>query len=82
MHQDIKKVLYTEEQIQNKIKELAAVLTEEYRGKNPIFVGVMKGVVLFFSDMVKRIDTPCRPHALWPSATYFSPLGLSVPIIK
>ena len=68
MHQDIKKVLYTEEQIQNKIKELAAVLTEEYRGKNPIFVGVMKGVVLFFSDMVKRIDTPCQIDFMWISS--------------
>ena len=68
MHQDIKKVLYTEEQIQNKIKELAAVLTEEYRGKNPIFVGVMKGVVLFFADMVKRIDTPCQIDFMWLSS--------------
>ena len=68
MHQDIDKVLFSEEQIQNKIKELAATLTKEYQGKNPVFVGVMKGVVLFFADMVKRIDTHCQIDFMWISS--------------
>ena len=68
MHQDIEKVLFSEEQIQNKIKELAATLTKEYQGKNPVFVGVMKGVVLFFADIVKRIDTHCQIDFMWISS--------------
>ena len=41
MLQDISYVLLTEEQIQTRIKELAAQLSAEYAGKDPIFVGVL-----------------------------------------
>ena len=68
MHQDIQQVLYTEEQIQAKVKELAAILTNDYRGKNPVFVGVMKGVFMFFADMVKNIDIPCQIDFMWLSS--------------
>ena len=60
MKNDIKEVLLTEEQIQSKVKELAAQLSEEYAGKDPVFVGVLKGVVIFFADMVRNIDIPCE----------------------
>ena len=68
MAQDIKEVLLSEEQIQNKVKELAKQLNEEYAGKNPIFVGVLKGVVIFFADMVRNIDTPCQIDFMWISS--------------
>ena len=35
-------------------------LNEEYAGKNPVFVGVLKGVVMFFADMVREITVPCE----------------------
>ena len=60
MEKDIQKVLLREEEIQAKVQELAAKLSEEYADKDPVFVGVLKGVVLFFSDMVKRITIPCE----------------------
>lgn len=60
MHADIKEVLLSEQQIQEKVKELAAVLSKEYAGKDPVFVGVLKGVVIFFADMVRNIDIPCQ----------------------
>jgi len=60
VEKDIQKVLLSEEQIQAKVQELAAQLSEEYAGKDPVFVGVLKGVVLFFADMVKRINIPCE----------------------
>ncbi len=68
MHQDIESVLYSEQQLQSRIKELASSLTEDYRGKNPVFVGVMKGVVLFFADIIKRIDIPCQIDFMWISS--------------
>ena len=68
MQENIEKVLLTEEQIQAKIRELAQILSREYAGKNPIFVGVMKGVVMFFADMVKRIDVPCQIDFMWISS--------------
>ena len=60
MRNDIKEILLSEEQIQSKVKELAAELSKEYAGKDPVFVGVLKGVVIFFADMVRNIDIPCE----------------------
>ena len=54
MLQNISKVLLSEEQIQTRVKELAAELSREYAGKDPVFVGVLKGVVVFYADFVMR----------------------------
>ncbi len=68
MTKDIERVLLSEEQIQQKVNELAAMLNAEYADKDPIFVGVLKGVVLFFGDMIKRIDIPCQIDFMWISS--------------
>lgn len=68
MRKNIKEILLSEEQIQNKVRELAAILSAEYEGKDPIFVGVLKGVVMFFGDIVKRIDVPCQIDFMWISS--------------
>lgn len=60
MEKSIQKVLISEEQLQSKVAEIAAMLSEEYAGKDPVFIGVLKGVVLFFSDVVKRVTIPCE----------------------
>ena len=68
MEKDIERVLISEEQIQEKVRELAAQLSQEYAGKDPVFVGVLKGVVLFFSDVVKRVTIPCQIDFMWISS--------------
>ena len=68
MKEHMKEILLTEEQIQEKVKELAAVLSEEYAGKNPVFVGVLKGVVMFYADIIKRITVPCQMDFMWISS--------------
>ena len=60
MKENMKEILITEEQIQEKVSELAAMLSEEYAGKDPIFVGVLKGVVMFYADMIREADYPCQ----------------------
>ena len=60
MERDIQEILLSEEQIQAKVKELGAILAEEYKDKNPIFVGVLKGVVIFYADMIRAINIPCE----------------------
>lgn len=60
MKKDIERILLSEEQIQEKVKELAAILSTDYAGKNPVIIGVLKGVVMFFADVVKQIDIPCQ----------------------
>lgn len=68
MQQDMKTILLTEEQIQNRIEELGEILTAEYAGKNPVIVGVLKGVVIFYADMVRRIRVPCQMDFMWLSS--------------
>ena len=68
MHRDIESILLTQEQIREKVLELSAKLKEEYAGKDPVFVGVLKGVVLFFADMVREADYPCQIDFMWISS--------------
>ena len=68
MRNDIESILLTEEQIQAKVRELAAALKEEYADKDPLFVGVLKGVVPFFADMMKAYDAPCEIDFMWISS--------------
>lgn len=53
---DIKEVLYSEEEIQNKVKELGEKITEDYEGKNLFLLGILKGAVPFMADIMRRID--------------------------
>lgn len=60
MLNNISEILLTEEQIQNRVKELAAQVSEEYKGKNPVFVGVLRGVVVFYADFVRHFTDHCQ----------------------
>ncbi len=68
MERDIQQILLTEEQIQNRIRELGEILTAEYADKNPIIVGVLKGVVIFYADMIRHIKVPCQMDFMWLSS--------------
>jgi hypoxanthine phosphoribosyltransferase len=58
LHKDIEEVLYSEEQIQEKIKELGEALTSEYEDRNPLVICVLKGAFIFMADLVKQIKIP------------------------
>lgn len=68
MYNDLSEILLTEEQIQNRVKELAAQLSKEYAGKDPVFVGVLKGVVMFYADFVKNFTEHCQMDFMWISS--------------
>ena len=52
------KPLLTVEQIQKKVKELAAKISEDYKGKEILAVGILRGAFIFFSDIVRHIQVP------------------------
>ena len=68
MERDIQQILLTEEQIQARIAELGQELSREYAGKNPVVVGVLKGVVIFYADMIRKINVPCQMDFMWISS--------------
>ena len=53
---DIKEVLITEEEIQNKVKVLGEKITEDYRDKDLFLLGILKGAVPFMADIMRKID--------------------------
>lgn len=58
MGQDLEKVLFTEEQINDKLVELAAQIDEHYAGRNILVVGVLRGAVMVVADLVRKIHSP------------------------
>ena len=60
MLQDIERILISEEELQARIKELGQQLAADYQDKEPIFIGVLKGVVNFFKDMVTATPIRCQ----------------------
>ena len=68
MERDLKEILLTEEQIQNKIRELADKIYQEYGDKNPVFIGVLKGGVVFYADFIRAFKGPCQLDFMWISS--------------
>jgi hypoxanthine phosphoribosyltransferase len=58
VHEDIKEILVSADEIQDKISELAKQITEEYRGKDLLLVGVLKGAFVFMADLARRVELP------------------------
>jgi hypoxanthine phosphoribosyltransferase len=50
----------SEEQIKKRVVELAAQINEDYKGKVPIFIGILNGSFIFFSDLVREISLDCE----------------------
>ncbi|MFD1706506.1 hypoxanthine phosphoribosyltransferase [Siminovitchia sediminis] len=57
MRNDIERILITEKEIEEKIQELGRQLTEEYEGRFPLAIGVLKGAMPFMADLLKKVDT-------------------------
>ncbi len=57
MKQDIERVLISEKEIADKVRELGERLTEDYRDKNPLLICILKGSTIFFADLVRHIGT-------------------------
>ena len=55
----ISQILFTDEQIKNRIAEIASQINEDYKNKCPIFIGVLKGVFIFMADLLRKIEIDC-----------------------
>ena len=58
MNNDIAKVLISEEQLSKRVREMAAEITRDYAGKNPTMICILKGAVMFYSDLLRNIPIP------------------------
>ncbi|MEY8442415.1 hypoxanthine phosphoribosyltransferase [Lactobacillaceae bacterium 24-114] len=70
MNNDIERVLYSEEEIQQRTRELAQQLIEDYRDQKPLVISVMTGAVLFTVDMIKKMDMKVKLDFIDVSSYY------------
>jgi hypoxanthine phosphoribosyltransferase len=60
MHNDVREILITQEQIRRRIKKLGQQISEDYEGCNLLMVSVLKGSVVFMADLMRAISLPAR----------------------
>jgi hypoxanthine phosphoribosyltransferase len=57
---DIATVLYSEDEIAERVRALGAAITRDYQGRAPVLIFVMKGALIFVADLIRQIDLPLR----------------------
>lgn len=57
---EIKKVLFSAEEIKTRVTEIGKTLTEDYKNKDPLLICPLKGSFMFFSDIAREIKIPCE----------------------
>lgn len=80
LEQDIKEIIISEEEIQQKVFELGLQISQDYRGKNPILVGVLKGVLFFMADLLRTITIPMEVDFLAVSS--YDPLARQQGVVR
>ena len=59
MINDIERILISEAEIETEVARMGRRISEEFRDKNPIFVGVLKGCFIFMADLMRHVDIRC-----------------------
>lgn len=60
MHSDVQRILLSGEEIDKRVTEIAETITREYAGESVLMVGILRGAVVFFAELVKKIDLDLR----------------------
>ena len=60
MRDDMKCILIDRDKIAQRVKELGAQITKDYKGEAPLFVCILKGSVVFFADLIREVDLPLQ----------------------
>lgn len=60
MENDIERVLLTEEQLRQRVKELGAQISADYVGRDPVLISVLRGSFVFMADLARQIQPYCR----------------------
>lgn len=59
MENDIERVLISQIEIEKKVQEIGAKISADYEGKEPVFVGVLKGCFIFMADLMRHVTVNC-----------------------
>jgi len=59
MNKDIERILYSKDELHAAVEKVGRQITEDYSGKLPLLVGILKGSVVFMADLMREINLPC-----------------------
>lgn len=59
MSDDLASVLLSEKQIHDRVRELGQAISRDYAGREPVFIGVLKGCFVFMADLMREVSIPC-----------------------
>lgn len=59
LEQDIERVLFSEEELDRRVSEIAAEINRDYAGKEPMLISVLRGSFVFMADLIRKIEVPC-----------------------
>ena len=59
LEQDIERVLFTEQELKDRVAEIAAQIDRDYAGKEPMLISVLRGSFIFMADLARAITLPC-----------------------
>ena len=59
LERDIQEVLFSEEQLRNKVQEIGKQIEKDYAGQEIMLIGVLRGSFVFMADLARAIDLPC-----------------------
>ncbi len=82
LNDDIQRELISEEQLSGICHRLGAQITRDYAGKNLLVVGILKGCVVFMTDLLRAIDLPCKIDFMAVSSYRSGTTSGSVEILK
>ena len=59
MHKDVKEILFSEEQLKQRVEQLAAEINRDYAGQELMLISVLRGSFVFMADLVRELTVPC-----------------------
>lgn len=60
MNEYIERVLFPEEELKERVKQVGKQISEDYKGKDTLLVGILKGSVIFMADLMRALDFECK----------------------
>ncbi len=55
----LQRILFSKEQLAERIAEMGREISADYRGKKPLFVGILRGCIMFYADLLREVSVDC-----------------------
>lgn len=59
LHKDLERILISEEQLDRRVRELAAQISADYRDREPVLISILRGSFVFMADLARHVEVPC-----------------------